>query len=184
LSAPKHPCSNRIQRIRNAVYSGQASSQVSCKVCCQPSMAAKLPVGTRTRFPVPDLVKRLCDRDGQAGREERRHRYAEVVGGIGFVYKAWRRLVKHVLIPRRRIGFVACIGCNLGGGLLPSFPRCPEVRSHRVVGNARAGHIAAVVGPGSLIEPSATGRLSACALRASPSVKSCAMLCRCRRLMA
>jgi hypothetical protein len=42
LSAPKHPCSNRIQRIRTALYSGQATSQVSGKVCCQPSMAAKV----------------------------------------------------------------------------------------------------------------------------------------------
>jgi hypothetical protein len=89
---------------------------------------------------LPELVPADPEEDAS------RSLYADVVGGIGSVCKAWRLLVKHVLMGDE-LAWLRVSGAAEAAECLSSFPR---VRSLRIVGDASAGDIVAVLGSRSV----------------------------------
>ncbi len=92
------------------------------------------------------IVLRLRDSTSAAADAEARSLYAGLIGGIGSVCRSWRRLVKGVLMGDE-LAWLRVQGAAQAAECLSSFP---HAKSLRIVGDAAAGEIVAVLGSRSV----------------------------------
>jgi hypothetical protein len=90
------------------------------------------------------IVLLLRDSTSAASDAEARSLYAGLMGGIGSVCRSWRRLVKGVLMDDE-LAWLRVQGAAEAAECLSSFP---HAKSLRIVGDAAAGEIVAVLGSG------------------------------------
>jgi hypothetical protein len=92
------------------------------------------------------VVLLLRDSKSAAADAEARSLYAGLMGGIGSVCRSWRRLVKGVLMDDE-LAWLRVQGAAEAAECLSSFP---HAKSLRIVGDAAAGEIVAVLGSRSV----------------------------------
>ena len=92
------------------------------------------------------IVLLLRDSTSAAADAEARSLYAGLMGGIGSVCRSWRRLVKGVLMGDE-LAWLRVQGAAEAAECLSSFP---HAKSLRIVGDAAAGAIVAVLGSRSV----------------------------------
>ena len=92
------------------------------------------------------IVLLLRDSTSAAADAKARSIYAGLMGGIGSVCRSWRRLVKGVLMGDE-LAWLTVQGAAEAAECLSSFP---HAKSLRIVGDAAAGEIVAVLGSGSV----------------------------------
>jgi hypothetical protein len=92
------------------------------------------------------IVLLLRDSTSAAADAEARSLYAGLIGGIGSVCRSWRRLVKGVLMGDE-LAWLRVQGAAEAAECLSSFP---HAKSLRIIGDAAAGEIVAVLGSGSV----------------------------------
>ena len=92
------------------------------------------------------IVLLLRDSTTAAADAEARSLYAGLMGGIGSVCRSWRRLVKSVLMGDD-LAWLRVQGAAGAAECLSSFP---HAKSLRIVGDAAAGAIVAVLGSRSV----------------------------------
>ena len=92
------------------------------------------------------IVLLLRDSTSAAADAEARSLYAGLMGGIGSVCRSWRRLVKGILMGDE-LAWLRVQGAAEAAECLSSFP---HAKSLRIVGDAAAGEIVAVLGSGSV----------------------------------
>ncbi len=88
------------------------------------------------------IVLLLRDSTSAAADAEARSLYSGVIGGIGSVCRSWRRLAKAVL-KGDELAWLRVQGAAEAAECLSSFP---HAKSLRIVGDAKAGDIVAVLG--------------------------------------
>ena len=92
------------------------------------------------------IVLLLRDSTSAAADAEARSLYSGLMRGIGSVCRSWRRLVKGVLMGDK-LAWLRAQGAAEAAECLSSFP---HAKSLRIVGDAAAGEIVAVLGSGSV----------------------------------
>jgi hypothetical protein len=92
------------------------------------------------------IVLLLRDSTSAAADAEARSLYSGVIGGIGSVCRSWRRLAKGVL-KGDELAWLRVQGAAEAAECLSSFP---HAKSLRIVGDAKAGDIVAVLGSRSV----------------------------------
>ncbi len=92
------------------------------------------------------IVLLLRDSTSAAADAEARSLYSGLIGGIGSVCRSWRRLVKGVLMGDE-LAWLRVRGAAEAAECLSSFP---HAKSLRIVGDAAAGEIVAVLGSRSV----------------------------------
>jgi hypothetical protein len=93
------------------------------------------------------IVSRVRDVRPATAEEDARSLYADVMHGIGSVSRLWRRLAKGVLMGDE-LAWLRVRGAAAAAECISAFPRALSLR---IVGDARAGDIGAVLGSRSVM---------------------------------